>query len=267
MAAIRVIDKGNQIDRREVGSSLVIGRDDACDLRVFDVDVSRRHCRIERLAEGYFVVDLGSRNGTLVDGVRVTRRALRDGDVLRVGNHTIQFESGIPTPRTLDDEVLEILNDVAPSPGGDIGELEEVGAEMREGDLPAERPLQLTAAVTPAVPPTGRPTARPTPSLWEKALAGPVPSLTSGRTNKSGREGQSDLKPTPRAAREKSTPSGAHAADRGRWYRRKISLPVAIGIAVAVAAGLYLVTGPGIARSSGAPPQKVLPHSSPLNRD
>jgi predicted component of type VI protein secretion system len=267
MAAIRVIDKGNQIDRREVGSSLVIGRADECDLRVVDGDVSRRHCRIERIAEGYFVVDLGSRNGTLVDGARVTRRALRDGDVLRVGNHTIQFESGIPTPRTLDDDVLEMLNDVAPSPAGDLEDFEEVGAQMSEGDVPVERALQTSLAVAHAAPSAARPIGRQTPSLWEKAIAGPVPSPTPGPTKKAGREVKSDLTATPRPARGTPAKSRGRSADGSHWYRRTISVPVAIGVAVAAAVGLYLMTGPGIVRTSAAPPQKILPHSSPLNRD
>jgi predicted component of type VI protein secretion system len=267
MAAIRVIAKGNQIDRREVGSSLVIGRADECDLRVIDGDVSRRHCRIERMAEGYFVVDLGSRNGTLVDGARITRRALRDGDLLRVGNHTIQFESGIPTPRTFDDEVLEMLNDVAPSPTGNLDAFEEVGAQMREEYLPVERPLQATAAVAPAALGTARPTARLTPNLWEKAIAGPAPSLISAPTHKAQRDKRCDSNLPQRPARGSPAASRGRAADGAPWYRRTVSVPVAIGLAVAAAIGLYLMTGPGLVRSSAAPPQKVLPHSSSLNRD
>ena len=267
MAAIRVIDKGNQIDRREVGSSLVIGRADECDLRVVDGGVSRRHCRIERTDGGYILVDLGSRNGTLLDGQRITRRLLCDGDVLRVGNHTIQFESGMPAPRTLDDEVLEMLNDVAPSPTQDLDAFEEIGAQMREEDLPVEQPLPVTATIALDAPVAARPATRQTPSLWEKATAGPASSLGSGSTHKARQDGRCDLNLILRPTKAKPASSRAPAADSGLWYRRTISLPVAIGIALAAAIGLYLVTGPGLVRASAAPAQKILPHSSPLNRD
>jgi pSer/pThr/pTyr-binding forkhead associated (FHA) protein len=69
----------------------MIGRDSDCDVILPTPRLSRRHCRILPVAQGFLSValeDLGSSNGTLVNGVRVparVQRLLRDGDVIEVG--------------------------------------------------------------------------------------------------------------------------------------------------------------------------------------
>lgn len=62
------------------------------DLRLESPLVSRQHCRLYAEAPGaWSVEDLGSRNGTHVNGERTPRRLLRDGDVLQVGDATLIF--------------------------------------------------------------------------------------------------------------------------------------------------------------------------------
>lgn len=68
-----------------------IGRDPSSDLFMDDVTVSRRHAEIVRSDEGFRVRDLGSLNGTYVDGVREEQARLRDGAHLRVGRYDIVF--------------------------------------------------------------------------------------------------------------------------------------------------------------------------------
>lgn len=66
-------------------ADLTIGRSGA-DLDVDDRGASRRHARISRSASGrWTVTDLGSTNGTFVNGVRVRSAELRDGDEIRLG--------------------------------------------------------------------------------------------------------------------------------------------------------------------------------------
>ncbi|GIW94334.1 MAG: peptide-binding protein [Pirellulaceae bacterium] len=63
----------------------LIGRSEACHLRPKSDAVSRKHCRLLLQEDGVYVEDLGSRNGTFINGERVTqRRLLRSGDVLRI---------------------------------------------------------------------------------------------------------------------------------------------------------------------------------------
>lgn len=70
-----------------LGESVVIGRDAAaCDVLLDDERASRRHARIMTDPEGHaFLTDLGSSNGTFVNGRRVTRVQLADGDRLGFG--------------------------------------------------------------------------------------------------------------------------------------------------------------------------------------
>lgn len=72
--------------------ALVVGRQPSCDLPLTGLEVSRRHCSFE-LVEGLVVVtDIGSTNGTFVNGVRVQGPAtLRDGAEIRVGSHTLRY--------------------------------------------------------------------------------------------------------------------------------------------------------------------------------
>ena len=70
------------------GDDLVIGRSGA-DLEVDDRGVSRRHARLSRgLDGGWTLTDLGSTNGTFLNGARVRAARLRDGDEIRVGAAT-----------------------------------------------------------------------------------------------------------------------------------------------------------------------------------
>jgi two-component system response regulator HydG len=75
----------------ELGDGLAIGRAGGAglDLPVNDPEMSRRHARIV-VEEGLFVEDLGSTNGTVVNGSAVTRARVAPGDVLRVGGTLLE---------------------------------------------------------------------------------------------------------------------------------------------------------------------------------
>ncbi|HXG76967.1 MAG TPA: DUF3662 and FHA domain-containing protein [Gaiellaceae bacterium] len=76
------------------GERVVLGRSREADVRVSDVNVSRRHAEIRREDGSYWLVDLGSTNGTLLNGRRVARERLDDGDVITLGSTEIVF--GLP---------------------------------------------------------------------------------------------------------------------------------------------------------------------------
>ena len=73
----------------------VIGRSSDCDIVVGDPNVSRRHAEVRRVGRGFSLVDLGSTNGTEVNGQRVTETSLMNGDVIGVGTTRITFERRI----------------------------------------------------------------------------------------------------------------------------------------------------------------------------
>jgi hypothetical protein len=76
-------------------TTTVIGRSSDCDIVVGDPNVSRRHAEIRRMGRGFSLVDLGSTNGTEVNGQRVTETSLMNGDVIGVGTTRITFERRI----------------------------------------------------------------------------------------------------------------------------------------------------------------------------
>src|SRR5262249_41057489 len=67
--------------------STVIGRAPECDLVIKASEVSKRHCRIQLAADGASVEDLGSINGTFVNGQQIQRARLSDGDELDIAGH------------------------------------------------------------------------------------------------------------------------------------------------------------------------------------
>ncbi|HET6211327.1 MAG TPA: FHA domain-containing protein [Micromonosporaceae bacterium] len=69
-----------------------IGRTPDNHIVVDDLLVSRHHAEIRRAGDGYQVVDLGSRNGTYVNGQQVPRAALHPGDLLVIGRHQFVFD-------------------------------------------------------------------------------------------------------------------------------------------------------------------------------
>src|SRR5436309_3570676 len=72
------------------GPSLLIGKGAGADLLLTDGTVSGRHAMVRATEEGVTLEDLGSRNGTWVQGVRITSGLLTDGATFRVGGTSVR---------------------------------------------------------------------------------------------------------------------------------------------------------------------------------
>src|SRR5215204_4760437 len=73
---------------------LIVGRGEDCDIRVLDTSVSRRHVRIEKIGDDYYVLDMQSTNGTYVNDKQSLPGdpiPMRAGDYLRVGNCIFRY--------------------------------------------------------------------------------------------------------------------------------------------------------------------------------
>jgi two-component system response regulator HydG len=79
------------------GDSLVVGRDMVCGLRIDDGRSSRRHCEILRQGTRWKVRDLGSSNGTTVNGHRAQEAELSDGTEIGIGVTVLVFREDAPT--------------------------------------------------------------------------------------------------------------------------------------------------------------------------
>jgi diguanylate cyclase (GGDEF)-like protein len=88
-AYVIVIAGPNVGEMFKVGDGGDIGRGGDVQFRLTDTEISRRHARIVRRAGEVFVEDLGSTNGTFVNGQQVDAQSLKDGDKIQVGTTTI----------------------------------------------------------------------------------------------------------------------------------------------------------------------------------
>lgn len=110
-SAMLILQEGSGAGRRWPldQSILTIGRGDECDIMLPDRHVSRYHARISRVDDCYAVEDLGSKNGTYVNGREVkTTRMLEDGDEIQIAlRFKLAFvDAGATAPLTFigDDE-------------------------------------------------------------------------------------------------------------------------------------------------------------------
>src|SRR5262249_40237438 len=93
MAILKILSgerSGQTVDLR--GDVVVVGRHPGCDIRVPDETVSRRHARIISQRGGYYVEDLGSRNGTFLNGQPITSLTrLCHLDRINIFNTTVEY--------------------------------------------------------------------------------------------------------------------------------------------------------------------------------
>jgi len=72
---------------------VVMGRMSDCDVVLADPRASRQHAEIQPVGHGFVLSDLGSMNGTVVNGNAVREHQLSDGDEIRVGSTVLHFEA------------------------------------------------------------------------------------------------------------------------------------------------------------------------------
>jgi pSer/pThr/pTyr-binding forkhead associated (FHA) protein len=93
MSYLAVYCRGKEPYQRKLDGDVVIGRGLGCELWLDDGRLSRRHCRVHREQDYWVVEDLGSTNGTSVQGEMVHRHILRDGDSFEVGDTRVVFHA------------------------------------------------------------------------------------------------------------------------------------------------------------------------------
>ncbi|HEV8605381.1 MAG TPA: FHA domain-containing protein [Tepidisphaeraceae bacterium] len=187
-----------ELGRYPLDGSLLLGRSPDCDIRIHDILASREHCGLEPEGDGWLAIDLDSRNGTTINGQRITRHKLADNDILVVGRTRITFH----------DEVL--IETSTPT------------REFSPSDRPANPMEALSGTVvdynfTPRFEaPVERPIIRPIPRPMPIANRSPLPQSQAINLPASLSEG--DSSPTWATKRSSSPPSPrlmAHEEDLG----------------------------------------------------
>ncbi len=91
MPKLMIRQKSGDKEYRLGDEPQICGRSNAADITLGDDQASREHCRFEREGGKWFVVDLGSSNGTLVAGERISRHELSDGTAILIGQTSLTF--------------------------------------------------------------------------------------------------------------------------------------------------------------------------------
>lgn len=96
MASLFVIQGADQGKRFELNSkAMALGRDNSNPIRLHDTEVSRRHAEVRQVDETFRIVDLGSANGTYLNGQPVDQAVLRPGDRLQLGQTVMLFNEQV----------------------------------------------------------------------------------------------------------------------------------------------------------------------------
>lgn len=74
-----------------------VGRSTDANAKVDDNELSRKHFTVTKTDAGFSLKDLGSTNGTAINGTRVTEQILRPNDEIRAGNSRFTFMEGLTT--------------------------------------------------------------------------------------------------------------------------------------------------------------------------
>lgn len=103
-------EKSRQGRRHDlVGKVLRVGREGVNDIVLEDVGVSRTHARIERRADGWVLMDVGSTNGTLLNNQKLSGiRSLQNGDQLRFGSVILKYLSGADIENAFHEEIYQL---------------------------------------------------------------------------------------------------------------------------------------------------------------
>jgi hypothetical protein len=115
----RLIPKGEEQKPGYLLSKEVVylGRDVKNDILLNDESVSRRHAQIVRQSEGFLLRDLGSKNGTFINNLRVEEQMLKNDDILTFGNLYFIFSMPpLPEPQQSESAGQEPTDEPSPHP-------------------------------------------------------------------------------------------------------------------------------------------------------
>lgn len=140
----------------------VIGRvSKMCDLAIIDVNVSRQHCAIERRDDGYYIVDLGSTNGVLLNDDKTSNHRIAEGEEFVLSSHRIRA-TFLPPDSTM-----------APVESGSVpavtGRMQAVPAEPEPHLGSSTEPVVIAPIEAEPLPSVSEPSAEPQPTLAAEA--------------------------------------------------------------------------------------------------
>ncbi len=134
-----VSDDGGQIFDLPEGRSVVVGRGVTTDIAIYDPTISRRHAELTPGPEGVQLKDLGSSNGTCINGSRVKQGKLRPADTVTFGKVLFRLEEAPPPPVGHPVVAMSALSTGTHAPGGVIVRQLQVSGGIPVGITSMER--------------------------------------------------------------------------------------------------------------------------------
>lgn len=146
MAEVSVIFGGQDQGKYALEKDrMVVGRDPACEITIDNLGISRQHCAFEIRGDSFLIQDLGSSNGTYVNGKKVSQFFLNDGDEVVIGKYTLRFSNEGQTKEVPDRDMS--VPDTMNTYVMDGTKIQDQLAKMRE-DKDADAPAQPGADAT-----------------------------------------------------------------------------------------------------------------------
>ncbi|MCZ6526628.1 MAG: FHA domain-containing protein [Gammaproteobacteria bacterium] len=145
------------------GERLTIGRKPENDIPIDNLAVSGKHALIITILDDSFLEDLGSTNGTYVNGKLIKKHALKDGDVIAIGKHELKY---VNENASTDDDEFEKTMIIKPGSASAAVAAAKAAEQAGAGAISPQPTPQTVAAQ--ATPPVGMPLGRLT------VLNGPI---------------------------------------------------------------------------------------------
>ncbi|OFZ19715.1 MAG: hypothetical protein A2X94_16810 [Bdellovibrionales bacterium GWB1_55_8] len=136
--SVKLVFQAGQANVEEfelTGSEISIGRGQSCDIVLNDKKASRKNTIIRKAGISFVLKDLGSSNGTLVNGARVTEAELSGDDLIRIGDTEFRFVAASLDYDAQKDQILPLEMMEASEPSMALPDI-----SMPGGDFPAQQP-------------------------------------------------------------------------------------------------------------------------------
>ena len=96
-------------------NEIMIGRNAENDIVVENLAVSKLHARIVKQDEAYYIEDLNSTNGTYLNKIRITKKDLKDNDIISVGKHSLEIhflkKGDINTTQNIKNDTMKLTTE------------------------------------------------------------------------------------------------------------------------------------------------------------
>jgi polysaccharide biosynthesis transport protein len=131
---------------------ILIGRE-ACEVCLKDDAVSRKQCAVKADKGSFLIMDFGSRNGSFVNGVRISEKVLEHGDKIRIGATELVFleNDEPPAPTPVENRVLEVTDRILYPSSTDLALEANIPNKIARCPSSKPVPVQIPVAMAPAL--------------------------------------------------------------------------------------------------------------------